>query len=93
MLPHRFCQLRACALGTNCDTASNWRVSSPCLTDNAPIVNQYWRRWTGIEPAGRGSPIPPALKAGEPTRRSDTSTPDATAKQETLDGVGSVEAR
>ena len=52
-----------------------------------------WRRWTGIEPAGRGSPIPPALKAGEPTRRSDTSTPDATAKQETLDGVGSVEAR
>ena len=32
-----------------------------------------WRRWTGIEPAGRGSPVPPALKAGEPTRRSDTS--------------------
>ena len=34
-----------------------------------------WRRWTGIEPAGRGSPVPPALKAGEPTRRSDTSSP------------------
>ena len=32
-----------------------------------------WRRWTGIEPAGRGSPVPPALKAGEPTRHSDTS--------------------
>jgi len=35
-----------------------------------------WRRWTGIEPAGQGSPIPPALKAGEPTRRSDTSVED-----------------
>ena len=32
-----------------------------------------WRRWTGIEPAGRGSPVPAALKAVEPTRRSDTS--------------------
>ena len=31
------------------------------------------RRWTGIEPAGRGSPVPPALKAGEPTRCPDTS--------------------
>ena len=57
------------------------------------LVRGGWRRWTGIEPAGRGSPIPPALKAGEPTRRSDTSTPDATAKQETLYSVGSVEAR
>ena len=37
-----------------------------------------WRRWTGIEPAGQGSPIPPALKAGEPTRRSDTSAEDHT---------------
>jgi len=37
-----------------------------------------WRRWTGIEPAGRGSPVPPALKAGEPTRYSDTSTGDGT---------------
>ena len=35
-----------------------------------------WRRWTGIEPAGRGSPVPPALKAGEPTRYSDTSDVD-----------------
>ncbi len=33
----------------------------------------WWRRWTGIEPAGRGSPVPPALKAGEPTRYSYTS--------------------
>ena len=32
-----------------------------------------WRRWTGIEPAGQGSPAPTALKAAEPTRRSDTS--------------------
>ena len=32
-----------------------------------------WRRWTGIEPAGRGSPVPTALKAAEPTRYSDTS--------------------
>jgi hypothetical protein len=36
-------------------------------------ATRLWRRWTGIEPAGRGSPVPPALKAGEPTRRSDTS--------------------
>jgi hypothetical protein len=36
------------------------------------------RRWTGIEPAGRGSLVPTALKAAEPTRRSDTSDPDAT---------------
>ena len=34
-----------------------------------------WRRWTGIEPAGRGSPVPTALKAAEPTRCPDTSTP------------------
>ena len=32
-----------------------------------------WRRWTGIEPAGRGSPVPTALKAAEPTRCPDTS--------------------
>ena len=32
-----------------------------------------WRRWTGIEPAERGSPVPTALKAAEPTRCSDTS--------------------
>ena len=32
-----------------------------------------WRRWTGIEPAVVGSPRPPALKAGEPTRYPDTS--------------------
>ena len=33
-----------------------------------------WRRWTGIEPAYDGSHRTPALKAGEPTRYSDTST-------------------
>jgi len=37
------------------------------------IVAPDQRRWTGIEPAGRGSPVPPALKAGEPTRCPDTS--------------------
>ena len=31
------------------------------------------RRWTGIEPAGRGSLVPTALKAAEPTRYPDTS--------------------
>ena len=41
-------------------------------------IAEVWRRWTGIEPAGRGSPVPPALKAGEPTRRSDTSAGDPT---------------
>jgi hypothetical protein len=37
----------------------------------------HWRRWTGIEPAGRGSPVPAALKAVEPTRCPDTSTGEA----------------
>jgi hypothetical protein len=37
---------------------------------------RLWRRWTGIEPAGRGSPVPAALKAVEPTRCPDTSTVD-----------------
>ena len=32
------------------------------------------RRWTGIEPAGRGSLVPTALKAAEPT---STRTPPA----------------
>jgi hypothetical protein len=36
------------------------------------------RRWTGIEPAGRGSPVPTALKAAEPTRCPDTSAGDIT---------------
>src|SRR5688572_5170413 len=34
------------------------------------------RRWTGIEPAARGSPVPPALKAGAATRSADTSADD-----------------
>lgn len=42
---------------------------------------EFWRRWTGIEPAGRGSPVPPALKAGEPTRRSDTSAAQANRRR------------
>ncbi len=32
-----------------------------------------WRRWTGIEPAERGSLVPTALKAAESTRYPDTS--------------------
>src|SRR4051794_5201410 len=42
------------------------------------MVPPPWRRWTGIEPAGVGSPRPPALKAGEPTRYPDTSVPEVT---------------
>ena len=38
------------------------------------------RRWTGIEPAGRGSPVPTALKAAEPTRYPDTSAGHRTGK-------------
>ena len=37
------------------------------------------RRWTGIEPARRGSPASAALKAVGPTRRPDTSEDDASA--------------
>ncbi len=37
-----------------------------------------WRRWTGIEPAGRGSLVPTALKAAEPTRYPDTSAHEST---------------
>jgi hypothetical protein len=36
----------------------------------------WWRRWTGIEPAGRGSLVPAALKAVESTRYPDTSGGD-----------------
>jgi len=36
-----------------------------------------WRRWTGIEPAGRGSLVPTALKAAESTRYPDTSVHEA----------------
>ena len=36
------------------------------------------RRWTGIEPARRGSPVSAALKAVGPTRRPDTSNGDST---------------
>jgi hypothetical protein len=37
------------------------------------------RRWTGIEPARRGSPVSAALKAVGPTRRPDTSDEEASA--------------
>jgi hypothetical protein len=40
-----------------------------------PVEGLYaeWRRWTGIEPASRGSLVTTALKAAEPTRYPDTS--------------------
>ena len=38
-----------------------------------------WRRWTGIEPARRGSLVSAALKAVEPTRCPDTSGGDTSA--------------
>jgi len=43
------------------------------LRDDRVSDEVLWRRWTGIEPAGWGSPIPTALKAAEPTRYPDTS--------------------
>ncbi len=49
--------------------AGNWRARPKARVP----ARKKWRRWTGIEPAGRGSPVPPALKAGGPTRRPDTS--------------------
>ena len=46
-------------------------VYSPLLNASSQLCSE--RRWTGIEPAGRGSPVPTALKAAEPTRCPDTS--------------------
>src|SRR5262249_54623806 len=52
------------------------------------------RRWTGIEPAGRGPPVPAALKAVEPTRCPDTSalhdrsTATVTAREEAAAPLG-----
>ena len=75
----------AAAIGAAARTAAATDGSSPGVARprvtgagrpagrRAPVPG---RRWTGIEPAGRGSPVPPALKAGEPTRRSDTSAGD-----------------
>ena len=47
-------------------------------TSGRPWTN--WRRWTGIEPAGRGSPVPTALKAAEPTRYPDISGADVSGQ-------------
>ena len=38
-----------------------------------PAGTDASRRWTGIEPARRGSPVSAALKAEGPTRSPDTS--------------------
>ncbi len=57
------------------------------LRRRTPRREREWRRWTGIEPAGQGSPIPPALKAGEPTRRSDTSSDDVIGVPDVTDTV------
>ena len=63
-------------------------MAPQCQTDFVPRATfrnsrerpgTLWRRWTGIEPAGRGSPVPAALKAVEPTRCPDTSEPEHTA--------------
>ena len=45
----------------------------------APDQGAEERRWTGIEPARRGSPVSAALKAVGPTRRPDTSEGDSTS--------------
>ena len=57
------------------------RPSQPSLCSGAGSgtvvdIRTHQRRWTGIEPAGRGAPVPAALKAVGPTRRPDTSTAD-----------------
>ena len=47
-------------------------------SDGRGVWAGCWRRWTGIEPAGRGSLVPTALKAAEPTRYPDTSASEST---------------
>jgi hypothetical protein len=54
---------------------------------NAPWPGSQ-RRWTGIEPAGQGSPVPAALKAVEPTRCPDTSTDDRSGRAAVTRGRG-----
>gem|GEM_PF-6257886 len=65
------------------DEVAMARVERPSRVEK--VVEQEWRRWTGIEPATEGSPLSPALKAGEPTRYSDTSwkTQDGSAARRT----------
>ena len=48
----------------------------PCEPDGV------WRRWTGIEPAGRGSLVPAALKAVESTRYPDTSAGECNRRRD-----------
>ena len=52
----------------------------PNTPDTGRIWVRGWRRWTGIEPAGRGSPVPAALKAVGPTRCPDTSAGHGSAR-------------
>ncbi|MDQ1376529.1 MAG: hypothetical protein QOE15_702 [Acidimicrobiaceae bacterium] len=53
------------------------RLSSRPCTTGTDCATFHERRWTGIEPAGQGSPVPTALKAAEPTRYPDTSAAQA----------------
>ena len=46
-----------------------------------------WRRWTGIEPAMRGSLASTALKAAEPTRYPDTSARKRTGNVDPIGGA------
>ena len=54
-----------------------------------PATRRNWRRWTGIEPARRGSPASAALKAVGPTRRPDTSGSHASPSPGAGAGLGS----
>src|SRR5205823_3861758 len=58
--------------------ADDARATARAVAGPAARASDDWRRWTGIEPAVVGSPRPPALKAGEPTRYPDTSAAEVT---------------
>ena len=70
-----------CGVKLSCEMGGRRRRRRrPCLPafcdqsgPQPPKRGRDLRRWTGIEPAGRGSPVPTALKAAGPTRCPDTS--------------------
>jgi len=63
------------------------RVATRAMTTERRTSAEYapgtgcWRRWTGIEPAGRGSLVPTVLKTAAPTRRADTSVAEGTRQR------------
>jgi len=73
--PERVWRLRATL--TNILGRGGRSLARPLFSGHAVHVSERpwrcWRRWTGIEPAVRGSLAPTALKAAEPTRYPDTS--------------------